>query len=116
MACRHSGHLDAVLGVVSKGLLVDVDDEHLPCVACVAWGACGVGAWVLVVWVWVRCGCVVSVGVRAVWERGVAVLWSDLAQVVRAVWAWRGVAWRGSGLTLPRSRLSASRSFRWKPG
>ena len=26
-------HLNAVLGVESKGLLVDVDDEHLPCVA-----------------------------------------------------------------------------------
>ena len=35
-------------------MLVDVDDEHLPSVACVAWGACGVAACVLVVWVW--CG------------------------------------------------------------
>ena len=78
--------------MVSKGLLVDVDDEHLPSVACVAWGACGVGA--RVAWgaggvgvgaVRVRCergrACGVSVGVRAVWERGVAWLWSDLAQV-----------------------------------
>ena len=43
------------------------------CVRCGCVCAGGVGV--------VRCGCVVSVGVRAVWERGVAWLWSDLAQV-----------------------------------
>ena len=73
---------------------------------CRAWRAwrgcaCGVGAWVLVVWVWVRCGCVVSVGVRAVWVRGVAVLWSNLAQVaVECVEVLPVEAWLGSGLGL----------------
>ena len=105
MACRHNGHLDAVLGVESKGLLVDVDDEHLPCVAsrvrmyararmycicvrvrmrgrgrgrgrvCVCASVCACVGGAVCVCVCVRVG----VGVRVVWVGAVGVV--DLAEV-----------------------------------
>ena len=83
-------HLNAVLGVESKGLLVDVDDEHLPCVASRED-------------VWCRM-CMYRMCVRACARARARA--RARACVVCVVWVWS---------TLPRSRLSASRSLRWKP-